>query len=78
MEPRQFVYLDTGAVRSLLASHSIAAPDEIRETKNRLQKAGKKLGLMSGFLFPDSVVQISREIYLIVRLERVYLSRTEK
>ena len=52
MEPRQFVYLDTGAVRSLLASHSIAAPDEIRETKKQVTEGGKEVGFDVGFSVP--------------------------
>jgi len=40
MEPRQFVYMDDDAVRSLLASHSIAAPETVREKSEQVTEGG--------------------------------------
>lgn len=40
MEPRQFVYMDDEAVRSLLASHSIAAPETVKEKSEQVTEGG--------------------------------------
>ena len=52
MEPRQFVYMDDEAVRSLLASHSIAAPDTVREKSEQVTEDGSGIDFGVGLDLP--------------------------
>jgi len=52
MEPRQFVYLDDSAVRSLLASHSIAAPDIVKKKSEQINEGGSGIGFDVGIDVP--------------------------
>jgi hypothetical protein len=52
MEPRQFVYIDDEAVRSLLASHSIAAPETVREKSEQVTEDGAGIDFGVGLDLP--------------------------
>lgn len=52
MEPRQFVYIDDEAVRSLLASHSIAAPETVREKSEQVTEDGGGIDFGVGLDLP--------------------------
>lgn len=52
MEPRQFVYMDDDAVRSLLASHSIAAPETVKEKSEQVTEDGSGIDFGVGLDLP--------------------------
>lgn len=52
MEPRQFVYMDDDAVRSLLASHSIAAPETVKEKTEKVTEEGGGVNFNFGLNIP--------------------------
>lgn len=52
MEPRQFIYIDDEVVRSLLASHSIAAPETVKEKTEQISEGDKGVDFGVGLDIP--------------------------